>query len=53
MDYSYIFRAAKIKIDSLKDAGFSTSDGKIYSLRLPESKMVCPGDEGKVPSAGT
>ncbi len=37
MDYSYIFRAAKIKIDSLKDAGFSTSDGKIYSLRLPVS----------------
>jgi len=38
MDYSYIFRSGKIKIDSLKDAGFSTSDGKNYSWKTPVSK---------------
>jgi len=37
MDYSYIFRSAKIKIDSLKTAGFSKNDDSDYSLRLPVS----------------
>ncbi|MBR4321482.1 MmcQ/YjbR family DNA-binding protein [Treponema sp.] len=37
MDYSYIFRSAKIKIDSLKTAGFSKSDDSSYFLRLPVS----------------
>ena len=37
MDYSYIFRSAKIKINSLKDAGFSKSDDSGYFLRLPVS----------------
>ena len=37
MDYSYIFRSAKIKIDSLKAAGFSKSDDSSYFLRLPVS----------------
>ncbi len=38
MDYSNIFRSGKIKIDSLKDAGFSTRDGKNYSWKTPVSK---------------
>lgn len=37
MDYSYIFRSAKIKIDSLKAAGFSKNDDSSYFLRLPVS----------------
>lgn len=37
MDYSYIFRSAKIKIDSLKAAGFSSKDDSGYFLRLPVS----------------
>ncbi len=37
MDYSNIFRSGKIKIDSLKDAGFSTRDGKNYSWKTPVS----------------
>ncbi|MEE1212769.1 MAG: hypothetical protein UHO11_09770 [Treponema sp.] len=28
MDYSYIFRSAKIKKESLEAAGFKTTDGK-------------------------
>lgn len=31
MDYSYIFRSAKIKKDSLTAAGFETSDGTVYT----------------------
>ena len=31
MDYSYIFRSAKIKKDSLTAAGFETSDGTMYT----------------------
>jgi len=38
MDFSYIFRSAKIKIDSLESAGFSTDDGKIYSRKDSISK---------------
>ena len=37
MDYSYIFRSAKIKKDSLKAAGFTTSDGNNYELQTPVS----------------
>jgi len=37
MDYSYIFRSAKIKIDSLKAAGFSKNDDSSYFLRRPVS----------------
>ena len=38
MDYSYIFRSAKIKIDSLKEAGFSKEENSTYSMQLPFSK---------------
>ncbi len=37
MDYSYIFRSAKIKKDSLKAAGFTTSDDNNYEMRVPVS----------------
>ena len=37
MDYSYIFRSAKINKDSLKAAGFTTSDDNSYELRVPVS----------------
>ena len=32
MDYSYIFRSAKIKKDSLKATGFATTDGETYTM---------------------
>ncbi|MBR4791805.1 MAG: MmcQ/YjbR family DNA-binding protein [Treponema sp.] len=32
MDYSYIFRSAKIKKDSLEAAGFATTDGNSYTM---------------------
>lgn len=37
MDYSYIFRSAKIKKDSLQAAGFTTSDDNSYEMRVPVS----------------
>ena len=37
MDYSYIFRSAKIKKDSLEAAGFTTTDGNSYSMNHPVS----------------
>lgn len=37
MDYSYIFRSAKIKKDSLKAAGFTTSDDNNYKMCAPVS----------------
>ena len=37
MDYSYIFRSAKIKMDSLKTTGFTTSDSNNYELQIPVS----------------
>ena len=37
MDYSYIFRSAKIKKDSLKAAGFTTSDGNSYEMGVTVS----------------
>ena len=33
MDYSYIFRSAKIKKDSLEAAGFVTTDGTTYTMK--------------------
>ena len=37
MDYSYIFRSAKIKKDSLEAAGFTTTDGNTFSMNQPVS----------------
>ncbi|SFI56185.1 Predicted DNA-binding protein, MmcQ/YjbR family [Treponema bryantii] len=37
MDYSYIFRSAKINKDSLKAAGFTTSDDNNYVMQMPVS----------------
>lgn len=37
MDYSYIFRSAKINKDSLKAAGFITSDDNNYEMGVPVS----------------
>ena len=39
MEYSYIFRSAKIKKDSLKAAGFTTTDGDFYKMHA----SVCDG----------
>ena len=40
MDYSYIFRSAKIKKDSLKAAGFETSDGTTYTMNTTISNAT-------------
>ena len=37
MDYSYIFRSAKINKDSLKAAGFTTIDDNSYEMGVPVS----------------
>ena len=37
MDYSYIFRSAKINKDSLKAAGFTTNDDNNYEMGVPVS----------------
>ena len=37
MDYSYIFRSAKIKPDHLKSIGFTSCDNKNFTLQLPVS----------------
>ena len=37
MDYSYIFRSAKIKKDSLKAVGFATTDGNAYTMNTTVS----------------
>lgn len=37
MDYNYIFRSAKIKQDSLKAAGFTTSDDNSYEMEVSVS----------------
>ena len=44
MDYSYIFRSAKIKQDSLKAAGFTTSDDNNYEMRVPVSSGAFKAD---------
>ena len=38
MDYSYIFRSAKIKKESLEAAGFKTTDDNSYSMNQTVSK---------------
>ena len=40
MDYSYIFRSAKIKIDSLKAAGFSKNDDSGYLPAIASKKPM-------------
>ena len=40
MDYSYIFRSAKIKKDSLAAAGFETSDGTTYTMNTTVSNAT-------------
>ena len=44
MDYSYIFRSAKINKDSLKAAGFTTSDDNSYEMRMPVSNGAFKAD---------
>ena len=44
MDYSYIFRSAKIKKDSLKAAGFTTSDDNNYVMQMPVSNGTFKAD---------
>ena len=44
MDYSYIFRSAKIKKDSLQAAGFSTADGIHYEMRTTVSDRAFYAD---------
>ncbi len=44
MDYSYIFRSAKINKDSLKAAGFTTSDDNSYEMRVPVSNGTFKAD---------
>ena len=44
MDYSYIFRSAKIKKDSLKAAGFTTSDDNSYEMGVPVSNGAFKAD---------
>ena len=40
MDYSYIFRSAKIKKESLEAAGFSTTDGVNYTMNTTVSNAT-------------
>ena len=40
MDYSYIFRSAKIKKDSLEAAGFVTTDGTTYTMNTTVSNAT-------------
>lgn len=44
MDYSYIFRSAKIKMDSLEGAGFTTSNGNNFLLQVPVSNGAFKAD---------
>ena len=44
MDYSYIFRSAKINKDSLKAAGFTTSDDNSYEMGMPVSNGAFKAD---------
>jgi predicted DNA-binding protein (MmcQ/YjbR family) len=44
MDYSYIFRSAKINKDSLKEAGFTTSDDNSYKMGVPVSNGTFKAD---------
>ena len=40
MDYSYIFRLVKIKKDSLEAAGFTTTDGALYTMNTTVSNST-------------
>ncbi|MCR5724008.1 MAG: MmcQ/YjbR family DNA-binding protein [Treponema sp.] len=44
MDYSYIFRSAKIKKDSLEASGFTTTDDNSYSMNQTVSKGAFNAD---------
>ena len=44
MDYSYIFRSTKIKKESLKTAGFTTTDGNTYSMNQTVSNGAFNAD---------
>lgn len=44
MDYSYIFRSAKIKKDSLEAAGFTTTDGNTFSMNQTVSNGAFNAD---------
>ena len=44
MDYSYIFRSAKINKASLKAAGFTTSDDNSYEMSVPVSNGAFKAD---------
>lgn len=44
MDYSYIFRSAKIKKESLEAAGFTTTDGNTYSMNQTVSNGAFNAD---------
>ncbi|EID84717.1 hypothetical protein MSI_17660 [Treponema sp. JC4] len=44
MDYSYIFRSAKIKKESLETAGFTTTDGNTFSMNQTVSKGAFNAD---------
>ena len=44
MDYSYIFRSAKIKKESLEAAGFETSDGDTYTMNTTVSNEAFNAD---------
>ena len=44
MDYSYIFRSAKIKKESLEAAGFTTTDGNTFSMNQTVSNGAFNAD---------
>lgn len=44
MDYSYIFRSAKIKKESLETAGFTTTDGNTFSMNQTVSNGTFNAD---------
>lgn len=44
MDYSYIFRSAKIKKESLETAGFTTTDGNTFSMNQTVSNEAFNAD---------
>jgi len=44
MDYSYIFRSAKIKKESLETAGFKTTDGNTFSMNQTVSNGTFNAD---------
>ena len=53
MDYSYIFRSAKIKKDSLEAAGFVTTDGTMYTKNATVSNGAFNANISLSPSEQT